>query len=506
MILSRIFALSLLILTACSQPPDTQILRMGLANAPLNLDPRFATDAASERINRLLYQRLVEFDDQSLPVAGIADWETLSPTYYRFHLHQPAARFSHGKLLDAADVVATYRFVLDPQNASPHRSALELIEDVTQVDQQTLDFHLKRSDPLFPAYLVLAIQPADLLASRHPFHEQPVGSGSFRFVDHSKPGHLLLERYRDGQKVEFIEVKNPTVRTLKLLRGEIDLLQNDLAPELVGYLRSRKEVAVANRPGSNFSYIGFNMEDPATGNPLVRRAIAHAIDRETIISQVLNSAAHPALALFPSEHWAGARDLKSYDYSPQLARRLLAEAGYDAGHPLKLVYKTSSDPFRIRLATIIQSQLKQVGIEVDLRSYDWGTFFGDIKAGRFQIYSLAWVGIRTPDIFRYIFASGSLPPKGANRGRYSNPEVDRLLGEVEQAKTLAEQANLYRQLQVILQQDLPYIPLWYEDQLFAARRTVTGYQLMTDGNYDGLEQVVLMNKREIPDAETNAAY
>ncbi|MBL3588477.1 MAG: ABC transporter substrate-binding protein [gamma proteobacterium endosymbiont of Lamellibrachia anaximandri] len=506
MILSRIFALSLLMLTACSQPPDTHILRMGLANAPLNLDPRFATDAASERINRLLYQRLVEFDDQSLPVAGIADWETLSPTHYRFRLRQPTSRFTHEKLLDAADVVATYQFVLDPQNASPHRSALELIEDVTQVDQQTLDFHLKRSDPLFPAYLVLAIQPADLLASRHPFHEQPVGSGPFRFVDHPKPGHLLLERHRDGQKVEFIEVKNPTVRTLKLLRGEIDLLQNNLAPELVGYLRSRKEVEVANRPGSNFSYIGFNMEDPATGNPLVRRAIAHAIDRETIISQVLNSAAHPALALFPSEHWAGAKDLESYDYSPQLARSLLAEAGYDAGHPLKLVYKTSSDPFRIRLATIIQSQLKQVGIEVDLRSYDWGTFFGDIKAGRFQIYSLAWVGIRTPDIFRYIFASDSLPPKGANRGRYSSPEVDRLLKEVEQAKTLAEQANFYRQLQAILQQDLPYIPLWYEDQLFAARRTVTGYQLMTDGNYDGLEQVVLMNKREIPDAETNAAY
>jgi peptide/nickel transport system substrate-binding protein len=130
-----------------------------------------------------------------------------------------------------------------------------------------------------------------------------------------------------------------------------------------------------------------------------------------------------------------------------------------------------------------------VGIEVDLRSYDWGTFFGDIKAGRFQLYSLTWVGLRTPNSFRYLFASDSIPPRGANRGRYANAEVDRLLTQAEQQPALAAMAQHYQQVQQILHRDLPYIPLWYEDHLLAMREEIEGYTLQADGNYDGLNQV-----------------
>lgn len=478
---------------------------MGLATAPLNLDPRFATDATSARINRLLYQRLVEFDTQSMPVPGIADWQRITPIHYRFQLQQADLSFSNGLPVTAADVVATYRYVLDPANASPHRSALELIERVEKVNEEQVDFHLRRADPLFPAYLILEILPAKLIAGKHPFGSQPVGSGSFNVVGRPEPGRLLLERRRDHQLFELVEVKNPTVRVLKLLRGEIHLLQNDLSPELIGYLRSREEVNIKQLGGSNFSYIGFNLDDMATGNPLLRRAIAHAIDREAIIQQVMNQSARIAEALFPPEHWAGTAELESIPFSPERAKALLAEAGYSRETPLKLVYKTSSDPFRIRLATIIQSQLRAVGIDLDLRSYDWGTFFGDIKAGRFQLYSLTWVGLRTPDSFRYIFASDSVPPAGANRGRYSSPEVDRLLERADRQQFLPEMAATYRQIQQHLHEDLPYIPLWYEDQLAVSRQEIKGYQLMPDGNYDGLEQVEFMASESFSRELTHAA-
>ncbi len=102
----------------------------------------------------------------------------------------------------------------------------------------------------------------------------------------------------------------------------------------------------------------------------------------------------------------------------------------------RLQYKTSTDPVRIRIATVIQQQLADVGIDLQLLSYDWGTFYGDIKAGRFQMYSLAWVGIKTPDIFRYAFYSDSLPPEGANRGRLADARVDQLIEAAEQAATL----------------------------------------------------------------------
>ncbi|MCH8846983.1 MAG: hypothetical protein IIC11_09655 [Proteobacteria bacterium] len=134
----------------------------------------------------------------------------------------------------------------------------------------------------------------------------------------------------------------------------------------------------------------------------------------------------------------------------------------------------------------IQYQLKQVGIQVDVRSYDWGTFYGDIKAGRFQMYSLSWVGLKIPDIFRYVFHSTSLPPNGANRGRYKDAIADAMIEAAESKQNLAEQAKLYQSLQAYLHEQLPYIPLWYEDNILVTAKDISGYTLASDGNYDGL--------------------
>ena len=490
-----------LCLVGCGEPDRSEI-RMGLATAPLNLDPRHASDATSERINRLIYQRLVEFDREGRPVPGVADWQRLSPRHYRFRLNQRAGRFTGGAALQSADVVASYRYVLDPVNASPQRDAVSLIERIEALDGQRFDVFLKRADPLLPAYMTLSLLPADLIQTGHAFASQPVGSGPFRLIDGAQAASLLLERRADGQRFRLLEVKNPTVRALKLLRGEIDLLQNDLSPELLAYLKQENPGRSMATPGSNFTYLGFNLQDPALSDLRVRQAIAHAIDRRSIIGQVMRGAAREAESLFPPEHWAGHPDLSPYGFDPARSRSLLAAAGYTAQNPLRLVYKTSSDPFRIRLATIIQSQLNAVGIQVDLRSYDWGTFFGDIKAGNFQLYSLSWVGLRTPDIFRYIFASDSLPPAGANRGRYASDRLDHLLSQAEAAASLEQQAVYYRQIAEQLHRDLPYVPLWYEDQYAMPGPRVDGYALAPDGNYDGLESMRLFESGDSPNAPT----
>jgi peptide/nickel transport system substrate-binding protein len=193
----------------------------------------------------------------------------------------------------------------------------------------------------------------------------------------------------------------------------------------------------------------------------------------------------------PPTHWAGHPGLPAYAYNPDKARALLAQAGFTKSNPLKLSYKTSNNPFRIRIATVIQQQLVDVGIDMDLRTYDWGTFYGDIKAGRFQLYSLSWVGIKMPDIFRYVFHSSAVPPNGANRGRLDNPKIDALIEQAEAATTYEAGAALYRELQVALFNDLPYVPLWYEDHVLATRQRVSGYTLAPDGNYDGLNSVDL---------------
>lgn len=480
--------LLVLLAAACTQQEDDTI-RFGLSTAPVTLDPRFATDAVSHRINRLLYQRLVDFDENYYMVPMLADWEQLDPLRYRFVLKSGEKQFHNGDRLTARDVKATYDSVLDSRNVSPHRATLTNIKRIIIIDDHTLDFHLNNPDPLFPGRLGIGILPEKLIRTNHPFHRLPVGSGELKYSDWPVEDTLILQRINDGQLIEFITVKDSTVRVLKLLRGEVDLIQGDMPFELMDWLQGHDNIAIESGPGNVFTYIGFNMQDQALADLNVRRAIAHAIDRDAIIEYVLGSAAHKAGVILPAGHWSAHPDLAGYDFDPEKAKTLLAQAGYDQSNPLKLSYKTSNNPLRVRLATIIQYQLKQVGIDVNVQSYDWGTFYGDIKDGRFQMFSLSWVGLKMPDIFRYVFHSISVPPNGANRGRFADPLVDILIETAEKKTNLDEQAYLYKELQIYLHQQLPYVPLWYEDNILAYQKDIHGYELSPDGNYDGLKNV-----------------
>jgi len=476
-----------LLLSACDNP-KTVSLRFGLASAPITLDPRFATDAASSRINRLLYKRLIEFNDDRFPVPGMAHWEKISPTHYRFTLKKNISPFHDGAPVTSADVKWTLNYILDTKNVSPHRASLSMIERMETPDSRTIVFFLKRPDPLFPGRLSMGILPKDKIKGQHPFNRLPVGNGPFSFVSWPEDGLIRVSRNLDGQVIEFVHIPDPTVRVLKLIKGEIDMLQNDFPPELISYISKKSNVKIIKGKGSNFTYLGFNMEDPLVGRLKVRQAIAYALNRHEIIQYVLGGAARPASSLLPPDHWAGHPDLPIIEYDPQKARLLLSEMGGN-NKQIKLTYKTSSDPFRIRLATIIQNQLEKVGFDIDIRSFDWGTFYGDIKGGRFQMYSLSWVGIKSPDIFHMVFHSQSIPPDGANRGRFKSPVADRLIEAAQLTFDLTEQQGYYQDLQTHLLEQLPYVPLWYEDHIFVGRKNIGGYTVAIDGNYDGLNDI-----------------
>lgn len=494
-----LFIISLL--TACTEPQTANnsinnVIRFGLSNAPVTLDPLQATDAVSGRLNRLLYQRMVEFGIDGKPVAGITRWQQLTAQHYRFTLlnetAEQAPRFHHGRLLTVNDIKATYQAVLERKTASPHRSSVEHIERIEIVDRQTIDFYLSRPDPLFPAFLVIGIVPEELLKAGHPFNKKPVGSGAFEFSHWPFDDQLFLRRRSDQQLVELLKVKNPTVRVLKLLRGELDIIQNNLPPEHVTFLKNNKDIHHLTRSGANYSYLGFNLQDAMTGQLALRKAIAYALDRDKIIRYALGGAAQKANGFFPEQHWLGVA-LKGYEHNIKTAVELMQQLGYSKEKRLSLTYKTSSDPFRIRIATIIQSQLKDIFIDVNIRSYDWGTFYGDIKSGHFQLYSLTWVGITTPDIFRYVFHSQSLPPSGANRGRLNNKLIDQQVERAEQQLDLQKQAALYQQLQQQLEQVLPYVSLWYEDNIAFFRNDIAAYVVSSDGNYDALKNINRVN-------------
>ncbi len=489
-ILIAVIGLLILGNISCSQQPRKTI-RFALSSKPVTLDPRFATDAESSRINRLLYTSLIDFDDNYLPVPQLATWKEITATHYRFRLKKHRRKFHHGKSVTAKDVQATYLSILDKQNASPHRNSIKIIDHITVLNAETIDFYLQQPDPLFVSNLVIGILPADLLAKQHPFNTHPVGNGIMQFLRWEK-NRLQVQRLADQQIIEFISIKEPTIRVLKLLRGEIDLLQNNLPFEHIQYLSRQTNIHLEQKPGGNFSYLGFNLQDKVTANLKVRQAIAYAIDRKAIIHYVLGNSARLASSILPPEHWASNQHLTTYAYQPEKAKQLLQEAGYSTTKPLHIVYKTSSNPFRIRLASIIQWQLKKVGINVVLRSYDWGTFYSDIKAGKFQMFSLIWVGIKSPNIFKYVFHSQSIPPSGANRGRFIDKQSDALI-DLAATQALSQQAVTYKTLQQRIQQLLPYVPLWYQDHVVVSQQNIQGYHLSIDGNYDGLQHIIRNN-------------
>ncbi len=493
-------SISLLGLTGCTQPTEDNRIRVGITSRPRMLDPRKATDALSSRVNRLIYRQLIDFDEHFLPIPDLASWQVLSPTHYRFTLiEQP--NFHNGLPMTAYDVVATYQSLLDPDFGSAHRGSLKGIKTVKAINEKQVDFILSAEDALFVGRLVIGILPNSLIEQQHAFHEQPVGSGGCRFVSLSEQ-KLVLERNLDHVLLEFIPVKDATVRVLKLKKGELDIIQNDLSPELVQYCEQQPNFKVEWFEGTNFGYIGFNFEDPLLAQLALRQAIAHGIDRQAIVNAMFHGHARLAEGLLVPEHWSGAADIPPYEFNPAKAKALLenviippelVKKDTQNQKVIELSYKTSNDPTRIRLATIYQSQLKKIGIHLNIQSYDWGTFYNDIKQGRFQLYSLAWVGIKSPDIFQYVFDSEAIPPNGANRGRYRDKKSDQLIRTAGKTSSLEAQAKLYQQLQHRLQETLAIMPLWYEDQYSVMRSNITGYRLYSDGRLDGL-----LNVQKIP--------
>lgn len=478
--------LGLAAMLAACQPAQRDEIVFAVATPPSVLDPGFASDAASERVNALLYERLVELDRNGEPVPAMADWEMLDERHYRVRLRPDRRPFADGSLPGARDAAASYRRVIDAAAGSPHASALAHVASIEVRGEDELLFTLSRPDPLFPQRLTLGIVPADR-SERGELVREPLGSGPFGFVAWRENGGLELRRHSDGQVMVFEPVPDPTMRALKLLRGEADLLQNDLPSELYDYLGQQPGIDLATVPGITFAYVGFNLADPVMAKHEVRTAIAHAIDRRAIVTHLFGGRAELAESVLRPGHWAGGTGLQPHGYDPEAARRSLALAGYGPQRPLEISYKTSTDPFRLRIAHVLQGQLAEVGIRLRIQSYDWGTFFGDIKAGRFQMYSLAWVGVNTPDILRYAFHSASLAPAGANRGRYLSGTVDRLIDAAEQARG-SEAARLFRLAQRQIHEDLVYVPLWYEANVVASRG-LTGYTPGFDGNYLALNRV-----------------
>jgi ABC-type transport system substrate-binding protein len=497
-----VVVLTLLSLTlSCSGKPSPDTLVMIIESSPTNLDPRVGLDAQSERIDELIFDDLLDRDEHlNVKPALAQSWEITDPRTYIFHLHHGVC-FHDGRPLTARDVKWTFDSLLAGKIRSTKAAVYRFVDHIDAPDDYTVVFHLK--EPFATLLWNLSDGAMGIVpyGSGDEISRHPIGSGPFRFVSAEQDKEVVLERNDTywGEKAKLVRVRFAVVpdaatQALELRKGSADIDSNPPSLDMVPALAREPNLQVERSPGTVLSYLAFNLRDPILKDVRVRQGIACAIDRKPLLQYLVGGYGRLADGLLPPESWAYNGDVPHYEYNPERARQLLDRAGFPAVNGLRfhLTMKTSTQESTRLLAAVLQRQLREVGIALDIRTFEFATFFSDVTHGEFQFYSLRWVGgNEDPDMFEYVFHSSKFPPNGANRSYYSNPRVDALIDQARSELDQKTRKQLYAEIQLLLAQELPYINLWYYDNVLVHTKRVQHLPLNASGNYDFLKTAQL---------------
>jgi peptide/nickel transport system substrate-binding protein len=484
---------------ACASPgAGGDAIVIAIANSPVNLDPRVGADEASQKAHQLLYNTLFRIEDDLRIVPELAGWVDRPDSLTYVVGLRRGVLFHDGHELTSDDVVYTFRSFLD-QAFRGRSGAYRLLASVDARDRYTVQFTLKEPFASFPINLVMGIVPA---GSGSANARNPVGTGPYRMRQFVQDDRLVLEpfdrHYAGPPKNSGLVLKvvpDDTMRGLELRKGTVDLVVNDLSPDVVWELKAEGHLGVATAPGSDYAYVGLNLRDPVLQHVDVRRAIGYAIDREAIVKYLRRGFASVAVGIVPPMSWAFERNVFDFTHDPAKARQLLDAAGFpdpDGAGPLprfRLSLKTStSEVYRVQAAAI-QHDLAEVGIGVDVKSGELQTLFADVLRGNFQLYTLQWVGVTDPDMLRRVYHSRQAPPAGLNRVFYSNAEVDGLIDSAARAPSDEERRGLYGRAQQLIAQDVPYVSLWYKTNVAVFQPEISGVRLSPIADFGFLKDV-----------------
>jgi peptide/nickel transport system substrate-binding protein len=477
---------------------------MLIENSPTSLDPRIGTDAQSEHIYSLIFDTLVRRDAHFNVQPWLAQsWETPDPLTYIFHL-RGGVHFHDGRPLTSKDVQWTIASILNGSIPTVKSQTYRNVARVDAPDPLTVVFHLKTLDVSLLWNLsdgAIGIIPA---GSGRDFGQHPIGSGPYRFVSQEQDKDVVIARNPSYWaavpaigEVRFSVVPDAITRALELQKGSADVAVNALTSDQVYALRNDQRIAIETGPGTILNYISFNTRDPLLKDVRVRQAIAYAINRPLIIHTLWRDRARLAESLLPMDHWAWNGKVQTHTYDPAKSNALLDAAGFQRGKDgirFHLTIKTSTDETSRTLAVVMQQQLRDVGIALDVRSFEFATFYADIAKGAFQLYTLRWLGgNEDPDIFRYAYATASEPPHGANRGFYNNPALDALFARLAETPAQPDRVPLYAQVQQIVANEVPAINLWYLDTVIVHNRRLQNVKLSSSGNFDFLRDATLQH-------------
>lgn len=477
-------------------PSDAIVI--GMEAEPPNLDPAQYSGLHSARPIRRMFEGLTRQKEDSTDVEPslAKSWE-ISPDgrVYTFKLRE-GVRFHDGTSLDATAVKSSLDRPIDPNHPAYKwgkwsfvTGNLSVVKQVEVVDPLTVRVTLKSAYAPFLVSLAdvstYVVSPKAVDASKEDFPNHPVGTGPYRFGSWNRGSQILLERW-DGYwgprpraaRLVYRWMVEDQARVTELLTGNVDLIV-PVPPEVLPQLQKDPNVAVYRQRGVHFWYLGLNLDKKPLNDRRVRQAIAYAVDKQAITRDTLRGTAAVADGMIMPGSWGYNPGIRKYRHDVAKAKALLAEAGYPHGFDVNFWAPESGSGMQIpkEMATLIQAQLAEAGIRAKLQFMEWASYLARLRGSDHEIFANSWLaGTEDPDkTYYFLIHSSSIP--FPNRAHYKSPRVDALLDEARATVDQKKRAELYRQVQDILSDDLPYIAVDHDIQIVATRKNVTGFRL-----------------------------
>lgn len=492
------------------------------------LDPigSVTVDANSERIRTLMYNSLVKKNDKFDYVEDLAKFTASEDGLtYTFTL-KDNIKFHNGNALTSADVKYTMDKLFESEGGKAaaffetvNGEKKPIITSVETPDEKTINIKIARPElknQLIPNLVPIAIIPKDSPVGKgsDAATNPPPGTGAYKFKEFNTAQNIVeLEAFEEAWE-GAPNIKNLQVKILadvnalqaELLAGKVDLAPGatNLAPDTLKSLNEDPKLKVEEVKGSNIQYLWFNTQQKPVDDKKVRQAIAYAVDRKKIIDDQLDGKATLAYSILPAESWAYTEGTK-YDFDVEKAKKLLDEAGLtdkdgDGMREMeKVIFKISSGSKATQnYSVVIQSQLKEIGVPVEIESLEFQTMLTQVKQGQFVMTTGRWVGGNQDPIFlKDLFASTEIPDEkraSRNRGRYINKEVDDLLEKALTELDKEKAKEYYVKAQEIISDDLPLFPLWYPNNLIVAKENVKNINMNASGDWDFIRKMTVEGK------------
>lgn len=446
-------------------------LVIGTGAEAVGLDPRLETDVPSfERIN-VIMEPLLKFNvDMQLAPLLAKSWEVSDDTMTLSFELQEGVTWHDGTPFTAEDVKYTFEWVLDPANAAPNLGLYADIERFEILSPTEIVFHLNKPNSFLLNNIArMPITPKHD-GNRADFRQKPIGTGPYKLSSWTRDDRMIVvanENYWGGKPITptivFRTIPENSTRLLAFEAGEIDVFQGGVVPQEINRLEADSKYIVQRAPGTGYNYLGFNTQVGTLSDVRVRQAMSYLINREGIVSRVLNGIGTPGIGpVSPALPWFNP-DVARYAYSVEKAKELLAEAGYKPGE-INLKLYTNENPDRMRIAEILQFEAAQAGINVEVIIEEWGAYLSRVQeTSDFDIFILGWSGQLDPDraMIRQFSTTGA-----NNYGKYSNERVDYLL---DLGRTVPPESqdsiDIYGEAQEIVVREVPYGFINYSEEV-----------------------------------------